>query len=208
MELGETAELFAEPANPYTRSLLSAVPPPDPSADDGRIVLRGMPPSPRDPPQGCRFATRCPARIRPEAYADLSEAAWDAIGRFRRTVRERSRLELGATDRLRRRLGTFSKHDDIDAAVSDLFGDVELPSTVEEHVIRAAELVKAGRADDARDHLRAEFGSVCDRDQPERRTVSETGRWSRCHRHGDDFTDVAATLDRRANRLPSRGPAR
>jgi peptide/nickel transport system ATP-binding protein len=201
MELGETAELYAEPANPYTRSLLSAVPPPDPTADDGRIVLRGTPPSPRDPPEGCRFATRCPARIRPEAYADLSEAAWDAIGRFRGTVRERSRLDIGVTDRLRRRLGTFSKHDDIDAVVADLFEDVDLPPAAEEHVTRAAELVKAGRADDARAHLRTEFGSVCDREQPDSVTVSDTGRWSRCHRHGDDdVDDVTTTFDRRAGR--------
>ena len=200
MELGETAELFAEPANPYTRSLLSAVPPPDPTADDRRIVLRGTPPSPRDPPQGCRFATRCPARIRPDAYADVSETTWDAIERFRGAVRERSRLELGVADRVRRRLGTFSKHDDVDAAVADLFDGVDLPPAVEEHVTRAVELVKAGRADDARGHLRAEFGSVCDRDQPEPRGVSDTGRWSRCHRHGDDFDDVTTTLDRRAGR--------
>src|SRR5699024_4382538 len=65
MEVGEADELFAAPANPYTHSLLSAIPEPDPESEQDRITLRGTPPSPRDPPTGCPFSTRCPAKIRP-----------------------------------------------------------------------------------------------------------------------------------------------
>jgi peptide/nickel transport system ATP-binding protein len=198
MELGATGELYADPANPYTRSLLSAVPPPDPTAEPRRIVLRGTPPSARDPPQGCQFATRCPAKIRPEAYAGLSEPVWDAVERFRRAVRERARLDLGAVDRLRRRLGRFSGYDDVDAAVADLFADIDVPERVDEAVERAAELVKDGRPGEAREYLRREFGSVCDRDPPDQYAVSDTGRASRCHRHGDDYDNVTAVLGRRA----------
>jgi oligopeptide transport system ATP-binding protein len=62
MELGTKTELFAAPRHPYTRSLLSAVPIPDPRIARQReqTVLEGDLPSPLNPPSGCVFRTRCP----------------------------------------------------------------------------------------------------------------------------------------------------
>jgi oligopeptide transport system ATP-binding protein len=61
-EVGPTARIYERPANPYTQALLSAVPSPD-RANRGRLasrrVLTGEPPSPLDPPTGCRFHPRC-----------------------------------------------------------------------------------------------------------------------------------------------------
>jgi peptide/nickel transport system ATP-binding protein len=60
VEEGATATVFANPQHPYTVSLLSAVPVPDPETKRHRIILPGEPPSPSAPPPGCPFHTRCP----------------------------------------------------------------------------------------------------------------------------------------------------
>jgi oligopeptide/dipeptide ABC transporter ATP-binding protein len=64
VETGTVEELFATSRHPYTRALLSAVPPADPDAADSRepVVLPGDLPSPLNPPSGCPFHPRCPRR--------------------------------------------------------------------------------------------------------------------------------------------------
>ncbi len=60
VEYGETDDIFKNPLHPYTKALFSAIPIPDPKAVRNRIVLEGSIPSPANPPQGCKFHTRCP----------------------------------------------------------------------------------------------------------------------------------------------------
>jgi len=59
-EVAPTEQLFAQPAHPYTALLLEAIPVPDPTVRPAVNVPVGEPPSPLDPPSGCRFRTRCP----------------------------------------------------------------------------------------------------------------------------------------------------
>ena len=59
VEYAETGQIFANPLNPYTKALFSAIPVPDPSFKLNRIILKGSIPSPANPPKGCKFHTRC-----------------------------------------------------------------------------------------------------------------------------------------------------
>ena len=68
VEIGPTDRILAHPDHPYTRSLLAAVPRPDPAAKRPRVRLRGELPSPINIPPGCPFHPRCP-----EALPECSE---------------------------------------------------------------------------------------------------------------------------------------
>jgi oligopeptide transport system ATP-binding protein len=88
VEMAERDELYENPLHPYTRSLLSAVPVPDPKTarTRQRIVLEGDVPSPINPPGGCRFHTRCPVAFdlctqeRPD-WRDVGSGHWVACHR-------------------------------------------------------------------------------------------------------------------------------
>jgi oligopeptide/dipeptide ABC transporter ATP-binding protein len=60
VEFAPKEKLYAAPAHPYTKALLSAAPVPNPDARPQRIILSGDVPNPANPPSGCAFHTRCP----------------------------------------------------------------------------------------------------------------------------------------------------
>lgn len=59
VEIGQAEAIYNRPKHPYSQALLSAVPLCNPRAKSLRILLAGEPPSPLNPPQGCKFHTRC-----------------------------------------------------------------------------------------------------------------------------------------------------
>ncbi|SDR28235.1 ABC transporter ATP-binding protein [Natronobacterium texcoconense] len=194
LEIGPTEELFQDPSNPYTHALLSAIPEPDPTVERDRIILNGTPPSPRDPPSGCPFSTRCPAKIRPEGYADLDDDVWEAINLFRVLLEERSRADLSIRDRVREFRGQNVRFENITEVRDELFGDLELSSEVERHVDRAHEYVEQNEFERALEYLAEEFNSVCDREDPSHCQVGDTGRTSACHRHQPEYASPEEEL--------------
>lgn len=86
VELTSREDLFENPLHPYTLALMSAIPVADPTAARERIILRGDPPSPLNPPSGCRFHPRCPlaislcSQIEPE-FREIYAGHWVACHR-------------------------------------------------------------------------------------------------------------------------------
>jgi peptide/nickel transport system ATP-binding protein len=83
MELGPAETIYAPPYHPYTEALLSAVPVPDPEAEQKHIRLTGNVPSALNPPSGCRFHTRCPRRFMlPDggAVCEKETPPWRPVG--------------------------------------------------------------------------------------------------------------------------------
>jgi len=63
MERGLMDDIVNEPLHPYTKTLIAAVPIPDPTSRRIEVGVKGEIPSPVNPPSGCRFHTRCPSYI-------------------------------------------------------------------------------------------------------------------------------------------------
>ena len=165
VETGPTERLFTRPHHPYTRSLLDAVPNPDPDAAGVVAELEGDVPSPTDPPSGCKFHTRCPAFIYPDGF---DEAAYAEFAALRDAVAER---ELDA--------------DRSPEAVVGEYLDRGVPSAARRAAVSAVEAAASGdwQAADAR---LAEHASVCETDCPSLETVSGPDHSSACHRDADD----------------------
>ena len=83
VEIADGDTFFSSPSHPYSVALTSAVPVPDPDYEVKRIILSGDVPSPINPPEGCRFHTRCPvaqevcSQVEP-ALEEVGENQWVA----------------------------------------------------------------------------------------------------------------------------------
>ncbi|MBP1986589.1 ABC transporter ATP-binding protein [Halolamina salifodinae] len=201
MELGPTEQVFTDPAHPYTESLLSAIP--GTMIETGeRITLRGTPPSPRDPPDGCRFSTRCPAKIRPDEYS-VSGEHWEALDQLHSVFRARANAEKGLITVVKERLG-IQEVSTVDELLLELFDSEETPEGISLHmpddaaavVYEAAEMARAGDEDGAATRLDDAFGSVCTEEHPKAADVGD-GRRSRCLRHREEYTDPDAVIEQR-----------
>ncbi len=92
VELATRERVYTSPQHPYTEALLSAVPIPDPTVKQKRIVLKGEMPSPVNPPSGCYFHPRCSyaepmCRQKTPELEDLGEGHWVAC-HLRQKIKE------------------------------------------------------------------------------------------------------------------------
>jgi len=218
MEIGDTEELFENPKNPYTYSLLSAIPDTDPTAEKRRVTLRGTPPSPRFPPGGCPFSTRCPVKIRPTEHRDVDDDVWEGIEVFQDILREREHAEKSLRERAREVLGMETRFSDIDEILAEVFDGTagrsapggeavvdplsSLPDSVRPTVGEAVGAARDGDEARARRLLAEEFGSACDARMPDHNPVSGTGRVSLCHRHLDEHEEPEPVFERLLGGVP------
>ena len=82
VEVAPSAEIYANPAHPYTKALVAAIPQPNPALRQKRPVLTGDLPSPVNPPSGCRFHTRCPIARKEICAAEEPPSREIAPGHF------------------------------------------------------------------------------------------------------------------------------
>ena len=167
VEIGDKETVFADPSHPYTESLLSSIPVPDPKHRGERSVLKGDVPSPIDPPSGCRFRTRCPKLIVPDEY-DLDDEEWAGVRELMGAV-ERREFTADDPESIRNRF--------LDGPLSD--------ETCENVVQQALDRVANDEWERATDLLLEAFAerSVCATRRPglESPTDEATGRRVACH---------------------------
>lgn len=189
MEISETEALFTDTQHPYTKSLLSAIPEPDPTIDRDRLTLRGTPPNPRSPPSGCPFSTRCPMKIRPEEFRDIHDDTWGSIETFRTVVRERSSQNPKLTEYVRELLGRDPDTVNADRLYEETFGDINLPDEVEAYINEALEILRTETPEATHAFLEESFDGVCDNEEPEFHKRDSSTHLSYCHRHRAEYED-------------------
>jgi peptide/nickel transport system ATP-binding protein len=192
VEVAPTETLFADPQHPYTEALLGAVPSPDPAERAELVELRGDVPDPADPPEGCRFHTRCP-RIIPPDDLDIDRTAFRRVTDLRVALRQE---ELGV-ETLRRTVAdrtdrepTAVPTDRLADALRESYEIPELRDQAAERAVSAA-LVAAveGDRDRARERL-SRFASPCEREAPT--TVGRADRRVSCHLRDGETIDTPA----------------
>jgi len=185
VEIGPSSEIFSNPQHPYTEALLESVPRADTSEQDRDIeILAGDVPSPRNPPSGCRFRTRCPKIIPPDDI-DLTQEQYRAVVTVLDRVRKREIDVEGARELEAHTEGEVDTVDIVDRLV-ELIVDEELPDSHDERVRDALTATVEDDWEEAEDIL-ARYQSVCEKVSPQLQPEWEHA--AACHLR-DQPTDV------------------
>lgn len=188
VEKGPTSEVFENPEHPYTKALLDSIPAPNPR-DRGRTAgLRGTPPSPSDPPTGCRFHPRCPAVIPPENF-DIEQDVWQnlvslrgdvldgfSLDSFRETVAS-DRGETPAEIPPSKLVTALRERHGVPAELSDQAAEAALSNALDQLV--------AGNENQAQSILAEQFSSPCDQHNPALEKRGQPHAVA-CHLYSDD----------------------
>jgi peptide/nickel transport system ATP-binding protein len=187
VEVAPTDALFGDPAHPYSRALLGSIPASHPRERGSRKRLSGDVPSPSDPPDGCRFHTRCPEVIPPDGV-DLPQREWRAVMDLRLRLDGRGVDADAIREFVVARGDAASVEEVTDAQVTDAVREeFDLPerladSRVDRVVADALSTVAAGDDGVAATALAEALPTVCERTAPESRSLGPDRRCA-CHLH-------------------------
>jgi len=171
VEIADVETLFGAPEHPYTQALLESVPRAE-TAEGERDVdpLAGDVPSPRNPPSGCRFRTRCPEVIPPDDL-DIDQAAYREVMHLRERVENREiSMDIVAEEAgLPTDDGAFDgrQREEFVAALRGTLLDVDLSGRHRRTVDEALSHLADEEWEQAADLLREEYESVCERQVPD-----------------------------------------
>lgn len=189
MYLGQIVEtagskaLFTDPKHPYTQSLLSSVPSPDPKNKSEFIALKGDVPSPIDPPSGCRFHTRCPMVIQPEDLS-LDQETWRSVFQFKKRVQN----DKIVVDHVASRVD----ENGYDAYVQEEVHPA-LPAEVHDTCRTAVERLTEGSKSACMSVLDETFTSPCETDEPIVRDVES--HEVKCHLYDPEQPGEPTEID-------------
>jgi peptide/nickel transport system ATP-binding protein len=186
VESGATNRIFEDPRHPYTQALLESVPRANIEEQDRAIeTLAGDVPSPRNPPSGCRFRTRCPEVIPPDGL-DIGQETYREVMNLRDWL-ERDDVDL---DVIRREIDAEQdEKESVIAHVRSEFFDHDLSG---ENAIVVEESLEALAEDDrtrAIAMLRDRFESVCETVRP---VLQDTAHPVACHLYKQPDTELDA----------------
>ncbi|WP_255167659.1 ABC transporter ATP-binding protein [Natrononativus amylolyticus] len=185
VEIGPVEEIFDEPKHPYTQALLESVPRASTAEKDrDRATLAGDVPSPRNPPSGCRFRTRCPMVIPPDDL-EIDQPTYRELMTLRERIESRELTLEAVGDEDEFEIGDEGVDPEATAefvpALKEHLLDVELPPRHDEVVEEALAAVAAENWEAAEDRLRREYESVCERTNPD---LGEGAHPVACHLYG------------------------